>query len=179
VRAAEVAGRPFPPHTVTYLEMTARPPETGPAPEGLSLVRSEAPPAWWFLALYDAVGRDHHWFGMHAEPEAEVEAWIGHERAELWVLQGRGWPQGFVLLDGAAPPRAEIAYFGLVPEAVGRGWGRWFLAWSVSRAWSLPGTERVTVNTCTLDHPRALPTYLAAGFEPVRTEERPGGADPC
>ena len=26
----------------------------------------------------------------------------------------------------------------------------------------------MTVNTCTADHPRALPTYLRAGFQPVR-----------
>jgi hypothetical protein len=27
----------------------------------------------------------------------------------------------------------------------------------------------VTVNTCTADHPRALPNYLAAGFQVIRT----------
>ena len=27
----------------------------------------------------------------------------------------------------------------------------------------------LTVNTCTADHPRALPNYLRAGFMPVRT----------
>jgi hypothetical protein len=26
----------------------------------------------------------------------------------------------------------------------------------------------MTVNTCTADHPRALPTYLRAGFQKVR-----------
>ena len=26
----------------------------------------------------------------------------------------------------------------------------------------------MTVNTCTADHPRALPTYIRAGFRPVR-----------
>ncbi len=27
----------------------------------------------------------------------------------------------------------------------------------------------VTVNTCTADHPRALPTYLRTGFSPIRS----------
>jgi hypothetical protein len=27
----------------------------------------------------------------------------------------------------------------------------------------------VTVNTCTADHPRALPTYLKAGFVKIRS----------
>jgi hypothetical protein len=30
----------------------------------------------------------------------------------------------------------------------------------------------MTVNTCTLDHPRALPAYQSWGFHPVRREER-------
>ncbi len=33
----------------------------------------------------------------------------------------------------------------------------------------LGGARAVTVNTCTADHPRALPGYLKAGFTPVRT----------
>ncbi len=34
-------------------------------------------------------------------------------------------------------------------------------------AWR-PGAAGMTVNTCTADHPRALPTYLRAGFRPLR-----------
>jgi hypothetical protein len=37
----------------------------------------------------------------------------------------------------------------------------------VERAWEA-GADRVLVNTCTLDHPQALPNYLARGFEVVR-----------
>jgi hypothetical protein len=39
-------------------------------------------------------------------------------------------------------------------------------------AWDRPGTDRVTVNTNSLDHPRALKLYQRAGFEPVRRETR-------
>lgn len=168
--------RARPPHTVTYLETTALPPAPGPAPEGTALLRADRPPAWWFLALYDAVGAAHDWTDMHHWPRAEVEAYLHDPRAELWTLMGPGWPLGFFLLDGRAPPTAEIDYFGLVPEAVGRGLGRWLLASAVHHAWALAGTERVSVNTCTLDHPRALPNYLEAGFEILRREERAGGA---
>ena len=34
-------------------------------------------------------------------------------------------------------------------------------------AWGA-GARAITVNTCTADHPRALPGYLRAGFQPVR-----------
>jgi hypothetical protein len=39
-------------------------------------------------------------------------------------------------------------------------------------AWDRPGTARVTVNTNSLDHPRALPLYQKAGFTPVHRESR-------
>ena len=39
-------------------------------------------------------------------------------------------------------------------------------------AWDRPGAARVTVNTNSLDHPRALPLYQKAGFVPVRRETR-------
>lgn len=173
--AAE-AQAPRPAYTVTYLAMAAPPPPSGAAPEGLALVRSEAPPAWWFLALYDAVGSDYLWEDAHHRPRAEIEAFVGHPRAALWTLMGGGWPQGFFLLDAREAGSCDLAYFGLVPQAVGRGWGRWFLRAALERAWAMPEVARVTVNTCTLDHPRALPNYLAAGFEILRREHRPEGS---
>jgi hypothetical protein len=39
----------------------------------------------------------------------------------------------------------------------------------VRDAWTL-GPKRVWLHTCTLDHPNALPNYLARGFTPYRTE---------
>lgn len=55
-------------------------------------------------------------------------------------------------------------------------WGResrtFLLQTAVHGAWDRPATRRVTVNTNTLDHPRALRLYQKAGFEPVRRETR-------
>ena len=63
----------------------------------------------------------------------------------------------------------EIAYFGLLPEFVGRGWGSYLLTSAVREAWAIEA-DRVWLHTCTLDHPAALPNYLHRGFSPVRTE---------
>lgn len=63
----------------------------------------------------------------------------------------------------------ELAYFGLVPDFIGRGLGWYLLHWAVERAW-FQGCERLWVHTCNLDHPRALMTYQRAGFVPYRQE---------
>ena len=82
-----------------------------------------------------------------------------------------GWPHGFFVLDGRAPRACDLAYFGLVPEAIGRGLGTFLLQTALHMAWDRPGTARVTVNTNSLDHPRALPLYQKAGFEPVAARD--------
>ena len=62
-------------------------------------------------------------------------------------------------------------YLGLMPEAIGRGLGFYLLYHSCMNAWAQP-ISRLTVNTCTLDHPRALPLYQPMGFVPYAREER-------
>jgi GNAT superfamily N-acetyltransferase len=162
-------------YRVTWLEMTQRPrfdwPRLPVGREGM-LVRADAPPHWYFLALYDAVGRDHAWTDQFQAPTADLDAWLAHPDVGLYTLMSQGWPHGFFMLDGREGGVCDLAYFGLVPQAVGRGLGWWLLQTAILTAWARPGTERLTVNTCTLDHPRALGQYQRAGFEPVRTEER-------
>ena len=161
-------------YTVTYLEMTARPTWGYPhAPSGppASLLMAEAPPVWYFLALYDAVGRDYAWEDAHQMEPAELKAWLDDPAVSLHTLMSQGWPQGFFIHDARAPGTVDLAYMGIVPESIGRGLGTFLLRTAIQMAWDLPGTERLTVNTCTLDHPRALQTYQKHGFDPVRRED--------
>ena len=63
----------------------------------------------------------------------------------------------------------EINNFGLMPHAIGRGFGRFLLTRSVQEAWAM-GAKRVWLHTCTLDHPSALPNYLKRGFRVIGEE---------
>ena len=61
-------------YTVTWLEMTHRPLHPRPSiPAGkpAALLLAEHPPAWFFLSLYDAVGRD-----SFAHSLAALAPWI-------------------------------------------------------------------------------------------------------
>lgn len=44
------------------------------------------------------------------------------------------------------------------------GFGGGLLSHAITSAWEWPGTRRVWVHTCTLDHPSALQNYQARGF---------------
>jgi GNAT superfamily N-acetyltransferase len=160
---------------VTYLAMDARPAYPRPhLPLGpaSALIAAERPPVWYFLDLYDAVGGDWEWTDRHAQPKDELEAFLHDPAVTLYTFVRAGWPHGFFLLDGREPEVVDIAFLGLVPEAIGRGLGTFLLHTAVHASWDRPGTARVTVNTNTLDHPRALPLYQKAGFVPYRRETR-------
>ena len=59
----------------------------------------------------------------------------------------------------------EIAYFGLLPDFIGRGLGGPLLTSAIEEAWrTSPSVNRVWVHTCTLDHPSALGNYQARGM---------------
>jgi GNAT superfamily N-acetyltransferase len=67
----------------------------------------------------------------------------------------------------------EIAYFGLLPEFIGRGFGGALLTSAIEQAWSSRGgiaPTRVWVHTCTLDHPGALTNYQARGMAIYKQE---------
>ena len=162
-------------YTVTWLEMAERPgwphpplPGTHPA----HLIHAGAPPAWYFLALYDAVGRDYAWEDMHERTPEDIEAWLGDSGVGLYTLMRDGWPAGFFVLDWRLEGVCHLAFFGLAPQTVGTGLGTYLLKTAVLTGWERAGTAKMTVNTCTLDHPRALGLYQRAGFVPVRREER-------
>ena len=159
-------------YTVTWLEMTGRSDlPRRPAPDGLSLVRAHDPPVHFFRYLYDAVGSPYEWTDLHEWSDAAVADYVRHEAMHLHVAYAAGCPAGFVLLDHREAPTTDVAYFGLVPEVTGRGIGTWLLLEGVHTAWDA-GIGRLTVNTCTLDHPGALPLYRKVGFVPVREEAR-------
>ena len=87
----------------------------------------------------------------------------------LWLLSSRGSPAGYFELRRHGDGSVEVAFFGLLPEFVGRGWGGHLLTLAVREAWAMR-PARVWLHTCTLDHPAALHNYVKRGFRPVREE---------
>ncbi len=157
--------------TVTYLEMHQRPTRpTVPAPSGkLAILRAEKPTPSFYRYLYDAVGESWNWTDRRVIDDDALTAIIGDPKVEIYVLYVSGVPAGYAELDRRQANQVELAYFGLIPEFVGRGLGKFLLDWAIHAAW-LSKPKRVWVHTCTLDHPSALPIYQRAGFNPYKQE---------
>jgi GNAT superfamily N-acetyltransferase len=153
--------------TVWYLDMKGpgqlRP--AGPPRREATLTRAEIPCPELSRFLYQTVGADWHWTDRDPWTLDQWRAWVEH--AETWVAYVSGTPAGYFELERPAEGTVNLAYFGLLPWAIGQGIGGWLLTRAVERAWAL-GPEIVTVNTCSLDGPHALANYRARGFEVAR-----------
>jgi len=154
--------------TVTFLEMKAPPAVYPHAPLGrhVALLKTRDMPLHFYRYLMDRVGRKWHWVNVLRMSDEELAAAIHSPERDIRVLYLDGSPAGFFDIKPHLPEEAELAYFGMLEHATGQGLGRWFLGAAIEAAWSR-SPRRVSVQTCTLDHPAALPLYQKLGFEPV------------
>jgi GNAT superfamily N-acetyltransferase len=159
----------------TYLQLLARPKRVVPVPgEGLAVVHAKWPTVAYYRFLYDAVGRDYDWTSRKKLSDAELAALLNDARLEVHVLMADGVPAGFAELDRRTEGEIELVQFGLMPQFIGQGLGRYFLQWTVDKAWDY-SPNRFWLHTCTKDHPAALPNYLKAGFAIYKEEVKDGG----
>ena len=156
---------------VTHLEMRERPPaRPGPAPEGVRLRHVPAPDPDWYLALFRRVGgADWLWFSRLAMPRDALTGILSDPGVQVHAVHHEGADKGLLELDFRQPGECELAFFGLAPELIGGGVGRWLMNHAIALAW----TQRILrfhVHTCTMDSPQALPFYIRSGFTPLRRE---------
>ncbi|NIA67191.1 GNAT family N-acetyltransferase [Pelagibius litoralis] len=160
--------------TVTYLEMTERPNHVAvhpPPRTKVALMRAHTPTLDFYRFLYNGIGEDWNWWYRRSMPDADLAALLEDERIEVFVLYVEGVPAGYFELDRREEPVIDLAYFGLLPQFVGRKLGPYMLYSALEQAWSYE-PDRLTVNTNTMDHPRALPLYQKYGFQPYRQEQQ-------
>jgi GNAT superfamily N-acetyltransferase len=157
--------------TSTYLEMTS-PEQLRPVPPPEPAPRVERVgecPVSFFRYLYAEVGRAFHWTDRLGWSDEVIRDYLASPDISLWLMTWEAAPAGYFELKRHEDASVEVAYFGLLPEYFGRGWGKYLLGQAVQHAWALQ-PNRVWLHTCTLDHPAALPNYLQHGFRPFREE---------
>jgi GNAT superfamily N-acetyltransferase len=148
---------------VTYLEMTERSLPSALPASTLRLEPWPHPDLARYRALFARVGAPWLWYSRLAMDDERLRAEMAEVHA---VVDASGAEVGLLELDFRKPPECLIRFLGLVPEFAGKGHGKWLMRACLDLAWR-PGVERVAVNTCSLDHPAALPAYLRGGFVAV------------
>lgn len=154
---------------VTFLRQEQPPePPVPKLPADTSLVRLTRPSVAYYRYLYDTVGGPYVWWLRRTMSAEDLAALISDRSVTLHVLYRDGEPAGFFELEQRGADSVNLSYFGLMPHVIGRGLGWALLHAAIAESWSRR-PRVLTVNTCTADHPRALPNYLRAGFLPIRS----------
>ena len=155
--------------TVTFLRLEATDP-VSPAdlPPAVHVARLRRCTVPFYRFLNATVGGPYLWWIRRTLDDAALGAVLGHPAVSVHVLYWDGEPAGMFELDARGRPVVNLSYFGLMPHAIGQGFGPGLLHAAITAAFA-EGAQAVTVNTCTADHPRALPLYRRLGFRPTRT----------
>lgn len=157
--------------TRTYLQMTD-PSEFTPAradDAGARIDRVAGCAPSFFRYLYREVGRFYHWIDRLGWSDEEVREHLARPGLSLYAMYSAGAPAGYFELQQHEDGSTEIAYFGLIPEYIGKGLGKRLLNAAIERAWET-GANRVWLHTCSLDDPAAMPNYIKRGFKPFKQE---------
>lgn len=160
---------------ITYLEMTSPPTfqdKEVRLPDDCRLLQANKPSPSFYRYLYDTVGEPWLWWERRILTDDELKAILHEGGHELYVLYRGGVPAGFGELERKEDGSVELAYFGLLPDFIGQALGPPFLKSIVHLAWQATATQSLKLNTCNLDHPRALALYQSVGFSPTSRETK-------
>jgi len=155
-------------NVATFLEMRAKPQVASPVPgHALVLERWRDADLAIYRALFKAIGENWLWYSRLVMPDHELSRILREPRIEIYRLLDNGTIAGLLELDFSAQDECELSFFGLLPEAIGKGAGRFLMNEAIRLAWIKP-IKRFWVHTCTFDHPAALAFYRRSGFTPYQ-----------
>lgn len=161
------------PLITTYLEMRSQDRLRPKHADARFQVREKTERDWRFNRdLYFRVGEKWEWIDKRPWT---TEQWKEYATApELRSFAGYydDLLAGYYELRRDTDGGVEIAYFGLLPEFIGRGLGGALLTSAIEQAWRMqPNPSCVWVHTCNRDHPEALANYQARGMIVYKVEE--------
>jgi GNAT superfamily N-acetyltransferase len=121
--------------------------------------------------LYFRVGEPWRWIDKRAWTDEQWKEYAMAPELRTFSAHYEGTLVGYYELRSDENSGIEIAYFGLLPEFIGRGLGGPLLSDAIERAWHMtPPPPRVWVHTCNRDHPQALANYEARGMVVYKIE---------
>ncbi len=153
---------------VTHLEMLEKPALKPVDRPDLTLHHVEKIDCAAYRELFKRVGEPWLWFARLMMSDEQLEAVLTKPTNEFYWAMKDGEPVGLLEFDVSKTEDVLLTYFGLVPEAIGNGAGRWLMNEAITIAFARPGMNRLWLHTCTGDSPQALQFYLRSGFKPFK-----------
>lgn len=156
---------------IYYLKMTEPPKESSPEGDEYALIPMEKPiSAEGYLKYYNTIGKAFGWTDRLKISQDSLIHEINKTNAQLYTMFVNGKEVGYTEIV-VEKDYIELLYFGLFTKEIGKGYGKNLLNITLQKAWSL-NPLWVQLNTCDLDHPKALYLYQKMGFTIVDTKTK-------
>ena len=120
--------------------------------------------------FYKEIGKNCQWIDRLVWNDHNWIDYVSNEKLFTYVLKDNEEIAGyFELIFDENTMVAEIAYFGILDEYLGKKLGGYLLSNAIKLSFSM-GSLRLWVHTCSLDHKNALKNYLARGMSVFKSE---------
>ena len=119
--------------------------------------------------FYKNIGKKHKWVDRLTWSEEKWIKYVSSKNVNSYVLKHRDDLVGFFeLIFHPENNETEIAYFGILEEYIGKGYGGFLLSEALRIGFK--NAKRIWVHTCSLDHPNAIENYKSRGMKIFKTE---------
>ena len=121
--------------------------------------------------FYKNIGNSHEWVDRLTWSEQKWINYVSSDTVKTYILKHKNDLAGFFeLIFHLEKKETEIAYFGVLKEYQNKKLGSYLLSEAIKISFSIMGTGRVWVHTCSLDHKNALNNYLSRGMKIFKSE---------
>ena len=115
-----------------------------------------------YISIYKAIGGTYDWSGRLIISKEEVLKILNSDTTEVYYNYINDELIGYFEFDFSG--NAEIIYFGLMPNSIGKGLGKKLMQNALDILNS-KNIDEVMLHTCSFDHENALNFYKKCGFE--------------
>ena len=121
--------------------------------------------------FYREIGKKHRWVDRLSWSNDTWINYLGNKNLYTCVLKKNDDLVGYYeKIYYEESNEFEIAYFGIMEEYIGKGYGGFLLSEALESCLK-EKVSRIWVHTCSLDHENAIKNYLARGMKLYKEEK--------
>ena len=117
--------------------------------------------------FYKQIGKRHQWVDRLIWQDKDWLKYISNKNLKTYIFKRENDLVGYFELIFNNND-CEIAYFGILEEFIGKGYGGFLLSEALKIGFKR--ANRIWVHTCSLDHPNAIDNYKSRGMKIFKTE---------
>jgi ribosomal protein S18 acetylase RimI-like enzyme len=123
-----------------------------------------------YREIYVKVGSPWGWSSRKNWDNSQILTILSSDNCEVQILCSGNELIGFFEIEMQSIRQAYMKYFGLIPSAIGAGYGRYLMQGAIACA-AQRGISDLTLTTRDSDHCNALNLYRKMGFGMIETDK--------